>query len=38
MRGLLARGGVDLGDRDLGALAGEQDGGGAADPGACAGD
>ena len=38
MRGLLARGGVDLGDCDLGALAREQDGGGAADPGARAGD
>jgi hypothetical protein len=38
MRALLARRRIDLGDRDAGALAGEQDRGGAADPGARAGD
>jgi hypothetical protein len=38
MRGFLARSGVDLGDRDLGAFAREQNRGGAADPGARAGD
>src|SRR6202047_843837 len=38
MRCLLARGEVDLGDCDLGALAREQEGGGAADPGAGTGD
>ncbi len=38
MRGLLARREIDLGDCDPGAFAREQDSGGAADPGAGAGD
>jgi hypothetical protein len=38
MRGFLAGRGIDLGDSHFGAFAREQDGGGAADPGAGAGD